>query len=299
MIEIASFYMSADLAALEDIESAAFADLYRAAPDAMRTSLSIDVARIGGATCLRCVRLHPAAIFRRACGLGVQTPARETAVDEIVRHMNGLGESYAVTVIPQAQPPALTGWLEAHGLARGYAFMKFCRSTAGAIDAPSDLAIAAIGPEQGAAFGRVISAGFGLPEAVTDWLARLPGRDGWVCLLATADGVPAAAAAAYVEGTHAWFGLGATLPQFRRRGGQNALLARRLREAQARGALTAVTETGERLPDRPSHSYRNIMRCGFREMYLRQNYMSPTQPSAGQGRAADAVIFSPRLDPTV
>jgi hypothetical protein len=53
------------------------------------------------------------------------------------------------------------------------------------------------------------------------------------------------------------------------------MLARRLTEAAARGARVAVTETGERVPDKPSHSYRNILRAGFEEMYLRQNYLSP------------------------
>lgn len=37
----------------------------------------------------------------------------------------------------------------------------------------------------------------------------------------------------------------------------------------------AVTETGERLPDKPSNSYRNILRAGFEETYLRQNCISP------------------------
>ena len=35
------------------------------------------------------------------------------------------------------------------------------------------------------------------------------------------------------------------------------------------------TETGERLPDKPSNSYRNILRAGFTEAYVRQNYLSP------------------------
>jgi hypothetical protein len=269
--------MPHDHAALEAIESAAFADLYRAAPDIIRASLRLDVASIGGATCLRCAQLHPAAIFRRACGLGVEMPAREADFEAVLRHMDGLGEAYAVTVTPYAQPPELASWLDMRGFARAYAFMKFSRSTSPAVDAPSDLEIAAIGPERADAFGRVISAGFGLPDTVGQWLARLPGRDNWVCLLASADGVPAAAAAAYVEGPHAWLGLGATLSPFRQRGGQNALIARRLREASARGAIVAVTETGERVPDRPSHSYRNILRCGFEERYLRQNYMSPAR----------------------
>jgi hypothetical protein len=36
----------------------------------------------------------------------------------------------------------------------------------------------------------------------------------------------------------------------------------------------AVTETGERVPGKPSNSYRNILRAGFAEAYLRANFMS-------------------------
>ena len=264
-------------AALEVIESAAFADLYCAAPDTIRTSMHIDVADIAGATCLRCAKLNPATIFRRACGLGVGAPARESDVAEVMWHMDELDEPYVVAVAPHAKPLLLSGWLEARGFTRGYAFMKFSCSTSVSADVPTDLDIDVIGPEHGLAFGRVVCTGFGLPETVAHWLAQLAGRERWVCLLGSANGVPAAAAATYVEGTHAWLGLGATLPEFRRRGGQGALLWRRLKEAATRGALTAVTETGERVADRPSNSYRNILRCGFQEMYLRQNYISPAR----------------------
>jgi hypothetical protein len=239
--------------------------------------LGIDVAAVGGATCLSSLRLQPAAVFRRACGLGVQSPVSEAQLDEVVRYMDRLGETFAVTAAPHAQPPALPAWLEARGFKRGYAFMKFSRPTRPPIDAPTDLDVAVIGPEHGPAFGRVVSTCFGLPPLVADWLAHLPGREHWVCLLASAEGGPAAAAAVYIQGTHAWLGLGATLPAFRQRGGQSALIARRVREAALRGASIAVTETGERVPDRPSNSYRNILRCGFTEQYLRQNYLSPAR----------------------
>jgi hypothetical protein len=76
-----------------------------------------------------------------------------------------------------------------------------------------------------------------------------------------------------VSGGHAWLD-SARRSRLTGHGAQGALLALRLREAAARGARIAVTETGERLPDRPSASYRNILRAGFEEMYLRQNYMS-------------------------
>jgi GNAT superfamily N-acetyltransferase len=269
-----------DFAALERIESAAFLDLYRAAPDAIRASFRIDGRSVAGATCLVCERAQPAAIFRRACGLGVHAPVRESDLDQVVQHMDRFGEPYVITVAPHAKPSALPQWLKGRGFTPGYAFMKFSRATAAAADAATDFDVKVIGSERGVAFGQVVSAVFGLPDYLEQWIAQLPGRERWVCLLASAGDVPVAAAAAYIENQYAWFGLGATLPEFRRRGAQSVLLSRRLREAHARGASLAVTETGERVPDRPSNSYRNILRNGFQEMYLRQNYHCPARTTA-------------------
>jgi hypothetical protein len=36
-----------------------------------------------------------------------------------------------------------------------------------------------------------------------------------------------------------------------------------------------VTETGEIVDERPTISYRNILRAGFAPAYLRPNYVSP------------------------
>ena len=154
--------------------------------------------------------------------------------------------------------------------------MKFRRPCDRPLQVASDLEIRVIGRELGAEFGRVVAEGFGLPPAVAPWVGELAGRPNWVCVMAFADATPVAAGAVYVNGEYAWLGFGATLASHRRRGAQNALLARRLGEAAARGVRVAVTETGERLPDKPSISYRNIVRAGFEEMYLRQNYMSPS-----------------------
>ena len=54
------------------------------------------------------------------------------------------------------------------------------------------------------------------------------------------------------------------------------MLAARLRRAAELGAHTLVTETGEQMPDRPSNSYRNILRHGFQEQYLRPNWIAPS-----------------------
>ena len=265
-----------DPAALENAEFAAFIDLYRAAPDEVRAAHAADVQTLAGTTCLTSRGIEPAAIFRRAVGLGVTHAATEIELEDVLAHMRARTTSYAVPVCPHSQPAALPSWLEKRGFKRGYAWMKFCRACDGAPSVSSDLEIRVVGRQLGGEFGRVVAEGFGLPRSIVPWIAALAGRPTWVCVMAFAHAGAVAAGAVYVAGEHAWLGLGATLPSHRRLGAQTALLARRLSEAAARGAKMAVTETGERLPDKPSGSYRNILRAGFEEMYLRQNYMSPS-----------------------
>ena len=264
-----------DFTALENVEYSAYADFYRAAPADIRAAYAIDVHPVGMTTCLTCHGVEPAAVFRRAVGLGVGRAAAEPELDDVLARMNSLGQRYVVPVAPQSQPAALASWLEQRGFAPGYAWMKFSRPCHGAPQAASELEIRVVGHDLRIEFGRVVAEGFGMSAALAPWIGQLTGRANWVCVMAFAGSTPVAAGAVYVDGEYAWLGLGATLASHRGRGGQNALLARRLGEAAARGARVAVTETGERLPDKPSASYRNILRAGFKEMYLRQNYLSP------------------------
>jgi GNAT superfamily N-acetyltransferase len=69
----------------------------------------------------------------------------------------------------------------------------------------------------------------------------------------------------YVDERAAYLGYAATRPEHRGKGAQNALLAARIRRAAELGCDVVLTETGERRDDRPSNSYRNILRAGFEE----------------------------------
>jgi hypothetical protein len=262
-----------DFEALEAIEFGAYADFCRAAPAAIRATHAIDVREVGPATCVTSRDVEPAAIFRRAVGLGVRAAATEAQLDAVIADMSARVRTFAIPVAERNRPAELASWLEKRGFTRGYAWMKFRRPCDGVPAAACDLDIRIVGRELGDAFGRVVAEGFGMPAAIAPWLGELAGREGWTCVMAFADDTPVAAGTVYVKNDCAWLGFGATLPSHRRHGAQNALLARRLSEAAARGASVAVTETGERLPDRPSNSYRNILRAGFEEMYVRQNYL--------------------------
>jgi len=81
--------------------------------------------------------------------------------------------------------------------------------------------------------------------------------------------------ALYTNGGTGWLGFAATLPAYRRRGAQTALLAARIRRAAELDCRTLFTETGEAVEGRPSNSYRNLLRAGFEPLYVRPNYRSP------------------------
>jgi hypothetical protein len=51
------------------------------------------------------------------------------------------------------------------------------------------------------------------------------------------------------------------------------LLAVRIRTAAELGCDVVITETGERRGDRPSNSYRNILRAGFTEHATTANWL--------------------------
>jgi hypothetical protein len=265
-----------DFAALENAEVAAFVDFFRAAPADIRSTYEIDVNALGAATCFTCRGLDPPAVFRRVAGFGVVKPASEEELDVVLAYMAERTPGYAITASAHSRPPRMESWLQQRRFSRAWAWMKFSRDCAVQREEdPPGLEIVVADASMRSDFGRVMVEAFGMPTAIAPWLGALAGRKDWISTMAFKNGNPVAVGTAYVSGEHAWLGFGATLPECRRMGAQTALLKRRLSEAAARGARVAVTETGERVPDRPSHSYRNILRVGFKEMYLRQNYLSP------------------------
>jgi hypothetical protein len=183
------------------------------------------------------------------------------------------GVDHYVPVTPGLPETDLAeGWLREHGFGHGYAWMKFVRDPhPPRFEAPR-LEIVELGRGAGEPFGMIAATGFGLPAWASAFFADLPGREGWRCYVARIDGAAQACAAMHVHAGVAEFGVAATLEPARGRGCQLALLHRRILDAIEAGCHTLFVETGERVPDRPSASYRNILRAGFEEAYLRPNW---------------------------
>ena len=121
-------------------------------------------------------------------------------------------------------------------------------------------------------FGRIICNAFDLGDEAQAWLAELPVHPNWKLFLALIDGQVAGVGGLYIEGNLAWLDFGATAPEFRCRGCQSALLSARLEYAFANGCERAFTCTGVDVAGDPQHSYKNILKAGFRPSVVRENY---------------------------
>ncbi|HWO16701.1 MAG TPA: GNAT family N-acetyltransferase [Solirubrobacterales bacterium] len=191
-----------------------------------------------------------------------------------------LGVDCYVPVKPgSAEASAAEDRLKSRGYELGYAWMKFVRDPSpSTLYEPEGVEVVELTAGEGEPLGRIGAEGFNLPPWAGAFFRDLPGREGWRCYAAEIDGRPQACAAMLIHNGVAEFGIAATLEIARGRGCQTALLHRRIEDARAAGCHTLFVETGERTTDRPSASYRNILRAGFKEAYLRPNWRHPDQP---------------------
>jgi len=134
--------------------------------------------------------------------------------------------------------------------------------------------IRVVEPQDAALFGNVVEAGFEAPPAFASWFSGLVGRPKWRIYLAYEGKDPVASGAMFLDRGWAWMGIDATLPDYRRRGAQAALLSRRITDGIATGVEGFTGET-----DQPGmghkasqSSYRNFLRAGFCVAYTRDNY---------------------------
>jgi hypothetical protein len=266
--------MDLDPARLDALEQHLWGDIWDAAPSDVADSHGVEPRRFGPVQVTAIADLPRAGWLNLVLGATAPGGVAEGRLEEAVGWAYSLGLDYYVPVTPGLVDSGVAEeWLERNGHERGYAWMKFVRDWAPPeFPEPDGLEIVELDAGEGKDFGAIVAEGFELPAWAGLLFAELPGREDWRCYVAVVDGRPAACAAMLAEQGVAEFGLAATLEPARGRGCQLGLLRRRIVDAGAAGCHTLFVETGERQPGRPAGSYRNILRAGFREAYLRPNW---------------------------
>jgi len=260
-----------DHAVLDATERRFWREIWESTPPDVAAAHGIEVSTFGPIEVLVVADLPRVPMLNLILGAGVSGSVEQGLLPASVEWVESRGVDYYVPLT--AGSTEAEAWLAREGFGKGYGWMKFVRDTSPP-DLPESpgLEVVELATGEGREFGAIVAAGFGLPEWAEALFSRLPGRPGWHCYVANVDGEPRAAAAALIDNGVAEFGLAATLESARGRGCQTALLRRRIADMAEEGCRLLFVETGELLPDRPSASYRNILRAGFEEAYLRPNW---------------------------
>ncbi|MEL6346631.1 MAG: GNAT family N-acetyltransferase [Myxococcota bacterium] len=114
----------------------------------------------------------------------------------------------------------------------------------------------------------------GMQAVVASTMGPWPGPPSWRRYLARIDGAPAGEALLVLFGEVAYLAEASTVPRFRRRGVQRALIARRLADARASGA--SVVFGGVEYGDA---SWSNMRAMGLREAHITVTFKRPASPS--------------------
>lgn len=279
---------SAELARRADeIEALAFADLFAALPPALQPSLGLQVRKVAGATLLL-ARGLPTAMFNRVIGLGT---SKHRAADEatieadidadidavISAFREAGGQPWWLHVSPFVQPQDLSQRL----LARGFqaparrSWAKVMRDTSPPPHIATDLQIELATEATLADTAGAITQAFGMPPFMPAWISALHQRPGWTVYTVKDSATVVGGGCMFISGGIAWLGMGSVIESHRRRGGQGALMARRIADAIAAGCRHIATETGEPMADEPNPSLANMFRCGFVTVASRLNFEAP------------------------
>jgi GNAT superfamily N-acetyltransferase len=149
---------------------------------------------------------------------------------------------------------------------------KFLRGTEPPIDVETRFSIRPAEQADATVYGKILAQAFCVPAVAGELFAETVGRPGWHTFVATDGQEVAGVGALFVRGEVAYFGGAATRSKFQKRGAQFALMQKRIGLALELGCRWIVTETGEARAGDPNHSYRNMLRSGFRVVYSRANF---------------------------
>jgi GNAT superfamily N-acetyltransferase len=259
---------------LDRTERRFWRDIWESIPREIARERGIEVGEFGPVQATAVTALGDVGMLNLALGAAEPGAVADGHLAAAIEWMRSRGVDGYVPVTPGlAEAEAATGWLEANGFSPGYAWMKFVRDPhPPRFRAPEGVEVVELSSPEQEPFGMIAAAGFGLPAWGSTFFASLPGREGWRCYVGRVGGQPQACAAMRIDGGVAELGIAATLEPARGRGCQLALLHRRILDAIDAGCRTLLVETGERVPGRPSPSYKNILKAGFEEAYLRPNW---------------------------
>lgn len=216
----------------------------------------------------------------QAVGIGLDGPVSEKQIEKLERFYDEREDSVRVELCPLADKSVTD-----HFGKRGYRVVDYSNVLLRRLGAKvahgkssKEVSVEQIGRAQADLWGEVVARGFAEQMAVTAELLEVlkmfvyaPGSE---CYLARVGGAAAGGAALGFRKGIASLSGASTLPEFRNRGVQTALLQARVARAKAAGCDLAMS-----IAQPGSASHRNIERLGFRVVYTRVKFQRDKKDS--------------------
>ena len=208
---------------------------------------------------------YASANMNRAYLCGTEAGMDFDSIARLIELISGEGvKRFFVWLSPGPDMDTMRRWLEGCRFSRirrtGYPTL--CRTNRSPLQFRTDLDIREVSVDD------VVAARDHLGDTLWPEYARSAGKDGFFHYMAFDANRPVAIAALCVFEDMGYLMAAATAESHRRRGAQQALIAKRVERAELLGCSTVVSETLYML----EHSYRNLQRAGFQDIYQKEVY---------------------------
>lgn len=256
----------------EDIEREALISLHNFCPGDTKEAIGLVLGDISDGAAAG-AKNDPSVVINRVLGIGIGSEIDENTLKEVKKFYSNAGiNKYFLHIYPESLPEHGHNLLEDLGFVKSRGWMKFRRDASPIPTPPTDLTVRVASSDDAHHFGRIVAGAFGMTKLSAELLSGLVNDPRWYLFLSYEGDQPAGAGALFVHNNAGWLEWGATDPQFRRRGSQAVIMAARINKAIELGCTNMFTETGEAVDGDPQHSYKNILKAGFSESVLRENY---------------------------
>lgn len=245
------------------------------APSQVRAELGIATAHIGGGVALA-MRNDPTGYWNKALGFGFDEPVTGELLDRVLDFYRDEGSKMAVIQVAPAVLPQDWDDLRArHGLRpEGKIVKLWCPIDFFTAGVRTALRVEPVGFDDLRAWASVVLRGFGMPEqGMGEMIAAAAAHPDFRPFAAWDGDRMVAGANLFLHGKVGSLNTGATLPGYRNRGAQSALLAARAQEAVQAGCRWLVAETGHPAEGGSNSSLNNMLRAGMRPLYTRENWV--------------------------
>lgn len=253
----------------EKTESEATYLMHKFADDASMKKAEFKLLRKDNLTAIRS-DIFPGFSLNRA--LGMENIDNEF-LDSIDDFFKGKSGKYALQIPPALINDEVTQLLNTRNYNYANSWVTFYRDTSPIESKGTDLEIREVTKEHAADFAFMLNEVFNFPHEFDGVVRSTIGTEPWTNFMAFDGSKPAGSAGVCITGENTYLSFANVLPEYRRRGVQGELLKRRIDAARKRGVKWVFVDTGENSKENPNPSYWNILRCGFRLMYNRPNYV--------------------------